>query len=133
MMKFLCFLMVLTAVGAQFPESFTAFLTPVVEDKTAVKAPDFLSLLQSKSEKDESHYETGDETETYNIEEEPTHQPQCQVDVRIVQRRPGKCVLLAGNTLPARPRSSSTLSIPTVRKCCRYLPSSSACILISIM
>ncbi|GIX97879.1 hypothetical protein CDAR_381221 [Caerostris darwini] len=96
MMKFLYFLMVLNAVGAQFPESFKAFFTPVKKDKPVVQAPDFLSGFMSESEEDQSHHETGDVS--HNMKAESKHQPQCQVEVRVVQRRPGQCILLDDNT-----------------------------------
>ncbi|GIY56075.1 hypothetical protein CEXT_309081 [Caerostris extrusa] len=96
MMWMLYLMMILFAAAAQMPESFKSLFFPENNENTITQGPESLSRFQAEVDAAQNHFQTGD-VPRY-IKTEPIHQPQCHVEVQVVQRRSGHCIRLGGST-----------------------------------
>ncbi|GIY13745.1 hypothetical protein CDAR_531311 [Caerostris darwini] len=96
MMWVLYFMMILSAAAAQMPESFKSLFFPENADNINTQGPESLSQSQAEIDAAQNHFQTGDASRY--MKTEPIHQPQCHVEVQVVQRRSGHCIRLDGNT-----------------------------------
>ncbi|GIX73187.1 hypothetical protein CDAR_415271 [Caerostris darwini] len=86
--------MVLCTASAQIPDRFKSPIFSQNEDNPVTQFPE---SLQSQIDAAQHHFQTGD-VSRYMKTDPPILHPQCHVEVQVVQRVPGHCIRLGGNT-----------------------------------